>query len=81
MIARLRALPRPSPAIRVRLALWCLLVCGVVLSAVYLIGLHLLRVPTEAERQAARTKLGRLRNLFRPRPATLAAPATPGESK
>jgi glycosyltransferase involved in cell wall biosynthesis/O-antigen/teichoic acid export membrane protein len=58
-----------------------LLVCGVVLSAVYLLGLHLLRVPTEAERQAARAKLSRLRNLFRPRPAALAAPATPGESK
>ncbi|MFL6213168.1 MAG: glycosyltransferase [Blastocatellia bacterium] len=58
-----------------------LLVCGVVLSAIYLISLHLLGVLTDAERQAVRGRLSRLRNVFRARPATLAAPATPGESK
>src|SRR5438105_14476030 len=48
-----------------------LLVCGVVLSATYLISLHLLGVLTDAERQAVRGRLSRLRNIFRARPATL----------
>jgi glycosyltransferase involved in cell wall biosynthesis len=58
-----------------------LFVCGVALSAAYLASMHLLGVLTDAERRAAREKLSHLRNLFRARPATLAAPATPGESK
>ncbi|HKP12766.1 MAG TPA: oligosaccharide flippase family protein, partial [Blastocatellia bacterium] len=58
-----------------------LLACGVVLLAAYLTSLLVLGVLTHAERQAVREKFGRLRNLFRARPATLAAPATPGESK
>jgi O-antigen/teichoic acid export membrane protein/GT2 family glycosyltransferase len=58
-----------------------LLVCGVVLSAAYLTSMQLLGVLTDAERQSIRERLGRLRNLFKARPATIAAPATPGESK
>jgi O-antigen/teichoic acid export membrane protein/GT2 family glycosyltransferase len=58
-----------------------LLVCGAVLCVIYLINLKLLGVLTDGERQAIRERVGRLRNLFKPRPVTLAAPATPGESK
>jgi O-antigen/teichoic acid export membrane protein len=58
-----------------------LLVCGAVLSATYLTILLLLGVLTDAERQAIRERIGRLRNLFKPRPVSLAAPATPGESE
>jgi len=43
--------------------------------------MQLLGVLTEAERQSIRERIGRLRNLFKARPATLVAPATPGESK
>jgi O-antigen/teichoic acid export membrane protein/GT2 family glycosyltransferase len=58
-----------------------LLACGVVLSVVYVACMLLLGVLTDAEQQAIRDRLGRLRNLFKARPATLAAPASPGESK
>lgn len=58
-----------------------LLVCGAVLSVAYLTSMKLLGVLTDGERQAIRERIGRLRNLFKARPVTLAAPATPGESK
>jgi len=58
-----------------------LLVCGAVLSVTYLTSLQLLGVLTDVERQAIRDRVGRLRNIFKARAVTLAAPATPGESK
>jgi hypothetical protein len=58
-----------------------LLVCGGILSVAYLTSLQLFGVLTDGERQAIRERIGRLRNLFKARPVTLAAPATQGESK
>jgi O-antigen/teichoic acid export membrane protein len=58
-----------------------LLLCGAVLSVVYLASMQLLGVLTDAERRALRDRIGRLRNLFKTRPPTLVAPATSGESK
>ncbi|MEN3334108.1 MAG: hypothetical protein V7641_3473 [Blastocatellia bacterium] len=58
-----------------------LLLCGAVLSVVYLTSMQLLGVLTDAERRAVRERIGRLRNLFKTRPPTLVAPATSGESK
>lgn len=58
-----------------------LLACGSVLLVVYITSMLLLGVPTAGELQAARIRLGRLRYLFRAKPAALAAPVATGESK
>jgi O-antigen/teichoic acid export membrane protein/GT2 family glycosyltransferase len=58
-----------------------LLICGLVLSVAYFTNILLLGVLTDAERQAIRRRVSRLRGLFKAKPATLAASATPGESK
>jgi len=57
-----------------------LLVCGAVLTVAYLTIMQLLGVLTDAERQSILERISRLRNLFKARPATLVAPATPGEA-
>ena len=58
-----------------------LLACGAILFVVYFAIVWSLNILTDSERRAVRERAERLRNMFKAKPAVLAAPASSGDSK